>query len=49
LERFLFEAGDPKGANMHAPPEWVFHVLTWTLAAIGLLAIAHIVPWPVIE
>jgi hypothetical protein len=36
-------------ANMRTPPEWVFHALTWSLAAIGLIAIAHMVPWPVIE
>jgi len=30
---------------MRTPPEWVFHVLTWSLAAIGLITLAHIVPW----
>jgi hypothetical protein len=38
-----------RGSNMRTPPDWVFHVLTWSLAAIGLIVIAHMIPWPGIE
>jgi hypothetical protein len=31
---------------MRTPPEWVFHVLTWSLAAIGLITIASMIHWP---
>jgi hypothetical protein len=34
---------------MRTPPTWAFHVLAWSLAAIGLIAIASMIPWPVIE